>query len=74
MTVAELRARLDQMERAWCSQEERNLGPFANQRIFVDVFAPGGEYQGLGEARTAFFDHCTGVLVLTDDTDGGADV
>jgi len=65
MSVDELRAALDSMERNWSAQDLEVLGEFGRQEICIDVF-DAGKYLGIGTPEPAYFDCCFGVMLLAD--------
>ncbi|GEK52370.1 hypothetical protein [Vreelandella venusta] len=54
LTVAKLRAYLDQLEASWTEDDRTYLGEFENQKINIPYFKPGTPCQGLGPAAITY--------------------
>lgn len=55
MTIDDLRKQLDEWESKWTGVDDKHLGPFGSQTIFVDYYSnlpnENSTYQGLGPAK-----------------------
>lgn len=66
MKVKDLRRILDRMEAEWDETQERYLGPFAEQVVYVDSFKDG-RFAGFASPDEILYDATLGVMILHEE-------
>lgn len=46
MNIGQLRARLNELESKWTAEDDKYMGKFEHQEIYVPVYTLTGEFQG----------------------------